>query len=414
MPRSTGSPSHGRTRLSRLAPLFGVAALVLAACAGPADDAGALLDDETLEPEPPEGQEEATVPDDPPPFPWERVAAGEDVPGAEMLAEIISGGPPPDGIPPIDAPVYESVEAASEWLGERDPVMLAEAEGIVRAYPLAILTFHEIVNTWYGDTPVVVTYCPLCNSGLNFERQLDGEVLSFGTSGRLWLSNLVMYDRGSRSLWSQFTGEVLVGDRLGDRLERLPMQIVSFGDVVARWPDIEVLSRETGHNRPYGENPYVGYDTSERPFLFDGPTDDTLAQMTRVVAAGNDVDDPVAYTWDLLQSERVVHDAIAGEPAVVFWAPGTASALDTRDISEGEDVGATGVFSTVVDGEELTFVPDGEDRFVDEQSGSTWTVLGEAVDGPLEGTQLERLIHDDTFWFVQFAFQPETRVVGEA
>jgi hypothetical protein len=345
-----------------------------------------------------------------PSWPWERAAAGEEVSASVPLEEIRSGGPPPDGIPAIDAPVFEDVTAAGEWLQPRDPVLVVDLDGDTRAYPLAILTFHEIVNDVVAGEPLVVTYCPLCNSGLVFERTVDGQVLDFGTSGRLWNSNLVMYDRATRSLWSQFTGEAIVGDRLGTHLERIPMQIVALSEFAERWPDGQVLSRDTGHDRPYGTNPYVGYDSAESPFLFSGDTGGSLPQMARVVTTGGETD-PVAYPLEVLRSGRVVSDTVDGEPVVVLWAPGTASALDTPSISDGDDVGATGVFRAVADGRTLTLVPDGDDRFRDEQTASTWTVLGEAVDGPLAGTQLERVAHDDTFWFVQYAFRPDTRVV---
>jgi hypothetical protein len=287
--------------------------------------------------------------------------------------------------------------------------MAVKAGGEVRGYPLAILTFHEIVNDTVGGEEIVVTYCPLCNSGLVFRRVLDGEVLSFGTSGRLWRSNLVMYDRATRTLWSQFTGEAIVGDRVGDELERLPMQIVGFDAFAEAWPGAPVLSRDTGVERPYGSNPYVGYEDSESPFLFDGETRGRLGQMDRIVAAGGE-DDPVAYPWDRLAAERVVHDEIDGQEVVVLWAPGAASALDSQSIAESRDVGQAGVFRAEADGQPLKLEPVVGGRFADAATGSTWTVTGAAIDGPLAGTQLERLHHDDTFWFVQFAFRPGTRV----
>ena len=379
-----------------LALVFGLAA---AACATADERDTATTADATT-----------TTSSEPPEWPWDLAEAGVDVPASVPLEEIRSGGPPPDGIPPIDDPVFESVAEADEWLEPREPVQVFELGKDVRAYPLAILTFHEIVNDVVDGEPVVVTYCPLCNSGLVFERTIDGEVLDFGTSGRLWNSNLVMYDRATRSLWSQFTGEAIVGERLGQELERLPMQIVSWDEYRTSWPDGQVLSRDTGHNRPYGENPYSGYDSSASPFLFNGETGGPLPQMERVVTLGGE-EDPVAYPLSLLAEQRVITDDVAGEPIVVLWSPGTASALDTRDIPKGKDVGATGVFRPSVDGQELTFEPHGEEDFRDMQTNSTWTVLGKAVAGPLQGEQLERVAHDDTFWFVQFAFRPETRVV---
>jgi hypothetical protein len=398
----------------RTALLLLLLALVAAACAATDEDAAdeAAPADASAGDDP---EERAATPDDtegddPPPWPWEAAAAGEDVPATVPLEDIRSGGPPPDGIPPIDDPVFKSVDDSAEWLEPQDPVLVVDIDGDARAYPLAILTFHEIVNDVVAGEPTLVTYCPLCNSGLVFDRTVDGEVLDFGTSGRLWHSNLVMYDRATRSLWSQFTGKAIVGERLGQQLDRLPMQMVAFSEYGARWPDGQVLSRDTGHNRPYGQNPYTGYDSAESPFLFDGETGGPLPQMARVVTTGGDAD-PVAYPWEALEDERVIADDVDGEPVVVLWAPGTASALDTADISAGADIGAAGVFRSVVDGDGLTFEPEGTERFRDVETGSTWTVLGEAVDGPLAGTQLDRVTHDDTFWFVQFAFRPETRVV---
>ena len=173
--------------------------------------------------------------------------------------EIISGGPPPDGIPAIDDPVFESVNEADEWLGEDWPVMLFELNGDARAYPLAILIHHEIVNDVVGDRPVAVTFCPLCNATIAFDRTLpDGILLDFGTTGNLRNSDLVMYDRQTKSWWQQFTGEAIVGELTGTRLEFLPSQIVAWSDFKASHPDGKVLSRETGYNRPYGLNPYSG------------------------------------------------------------------------------------------------------------------------------------------------------------
>lgn len=403
---------RGPRRQLRTVTWLVVLALAIAACSAAASDstdaAADAADDQATAAGNGDGDGGDTgSASEPPPWPWDV----DDAPASVPLSEIRSGGPPPDGIPPIDDPVFEDVEAAGEWLTEQDPVLVVDRDGDTRAYPLAIMTFHEIVNDEVGGEPLVVTYCPLCNSGLVFERTVDGEVLDFGTSGRLWNSNLVMYDRSSRSLWSQFTGEAIVGERLGTMLTQVPIQIVAFSDFAAQWPDGQVLSRETGHSRPYGNNPYAGYDSGESPFLFSGETGGPLPQMARVVTTGDDAH-PVAYPLDTLQQERVVTDTVDGEPVVVLWAPGTASALDAADISEAKDIGATGVFRPIADGDDLTLVPDGDKQFRDDETRSTWTVLGTAVDGPLEGTQLERVPHDDTFWFVQFAFRPETRVAG--
>ncbi len=334
------------------------------------------------------------------------------------LDRLISGGPPPDGIPPIDDPVFESVDDAAEWLEEDSPVMVVDVDGDVRAYPLAILTWHEIVNDTVGGVPLVVTYCPLCNSALVFERTVDGpdgeELLDFGTSGRLYLSNLVMYDRQHRNLWTQFEGEGVIGERfLGTELTRVPAWLFGFGELRELHPQAQVLSRETGHNRDYGRNPYTGYDQEGRaPFLFDGELDQRNSAMARIVGLAEG-DDAVAVLLEQLAEDRTIEVTVGGADLVVLWAPGQASALDAATIDEGRDVGQTAAFVAELDGEPVELAAgDTDGRFVDERSGSTFDLRGRAIDGPLEGGQLEAFPHDDTFWFVWIAFKPDTEVVG--
>lgn len=325
--------------------------------------------------------------------------------------DLLSGGPPPDGIPPIDAPRFESVEEAATWLTDESPLMVVEVNGDVRAYPLAVMTWHEIANDTIGGVPVVVTYCPLCNSGLAFERTVDGEVLDFGTSGLLYRSNLVMYDRKVRNLWLQFTGQAVVGETyLGTELTRIPSSLLSLAELRESAPDAEVLSRDTGHQRNYGSNPYVGYDAEGAdPFLFRGPRDDRLNPMTRVVGLGER--EPVAVTLARLEQDRVVQLDVDGEPIVVAWEPGQASALDAESIDAGRDVGQTGAFvARDPNGRPLTFRSGGDGVLTDEETGTTWNLLGRATAGPLAGEQLQAVPHDDTFWFVWFAFRPETRL----
>ena len=332
------------------------------------------------------------------------------------LDAILSGGPPPDGIPPIDEPVYEPIEDAAQWLEDTSPVMVIDIDADVRAYPLAILTWHEIVNDVVGGVPVVVTYCPLCNSALVFDRTIEGpdgeELLDFGTSGRLFNSNLVMFDRQHRNLWTQFEGEAIVGDRfLGDRLRRIPAWLFGFDELAELHPDAQVLSRETGRSRDYGLNPYTGYDRAERdPFLFDGELDERFPPMTRLVGLGDR--EPVAILLDQLVEERTVHTEVDGRGAVVVWAPGQASALDTASIDAGREVGQTAAFIAEADGRPVELAASETDgRFVDEVSGSSFDLRGRALDGPLEGQRLEPIVHDDTFWFVWLAFRPDTAVV---
>lgn len=320
--------------------------------------------------------------------------------------EIISGGPPKDGIPAIDAPTFESVETAAAWLSPRDPVILfAEGED-VRAYPLAILIWHEIVNDTVGGRAVAVTFCPLCNASIVFDRTLEGMMLDFGTTGELRNSDLIMYDRQTESWWQQFTGQGIVGRFAGKQLTFLPSQVISFADFAAEFPDALVLTRP-GFSRSYGTNPYTNYDSSTRPFLFQGKLDDRLPATERV--AGVVIDGIVkAYPFTAVAASGVIHDELVGVPLVVLHKPGTASALDRRAIREGRDVGSVAVFDRRVDGRVLTFVANGDGTYTDRETGSTWNILGEAIAGELEGQRLTRQLAFDHFWFAWAAFHPQT------
>jgi hypothetical protein len=325
------------------------------------------------------------------------------------LAEIRSGGPGPDGIPPVDRPTFLP-PGAVEFLGETEPVLAIEIDGDARAYPVQILMWHEIVNDTVGGVPVAVTYCPLCNSAVAYDRRIGDRVVDFGTSGSLWNSALVMYDRQTETLWSHFSGAAIVGELTGTELETFPVATVPWGVWRDANPDGLVLSRDTRFDRDYGRNPYPGYDSIDnQPFLFEGEVDGTFTAMTRIVGVelgGEAVGIPLFRLRDV----GVVHTVLAGTDIVVFWTSGVSSPLDAPSITDGDDIGATGVFLAELDGMSLTFSAS-DSGFVDDQTGSTWTLLGRAVAGPLEGRRLERLTHVDTFWFAWAAFQPDTALV---
>ncbi len=325
-------------------------------------------------------------------------------------SEIFSGGPPPDGIPAIDNPIFETVEAADEWLADDWPVMFFEINDDVRAYPLAILIHHEIVNDVVADIPVTLTFCPLCNSTIAFDRTLaDGRVLDFGTTGNLRNSDLVMYDRTTNSWWQQFTGEGIVGELTGTQLEFLPSQIIAWSDFKANHPEGQVLSRETGFTRSYGNNPYAGYDSINSNPIFPVSGDDgRLLPKDRVVALQIDGLD-IAYPFSILSEVRVINDVVSNQPLVVFWKEGTKSTFGIN----GSDTGSSGAFLRTIDGLELNFVSI-EGGFQDEETGSIWNIFGEAIEGELQGTQLERLISAEHFWFAWATFKPDTQVWAPA
>ncbi len=326
--------------------------------------------------------------------------------------EIISGGPPPDGIPAIDEPNFRPVDGAGPSLQDHDGVIALEINGDARAYPVDILIWHEIVNDTVGGIPVSITYCPLCNSAISYRRTINGEETTFGTSGRLYASALVMYDRATESLWTHFDGVAVAGVLAGTRLEPVASPRLAWGEFVEAHPDGLVLSRETGFQRDYGRNPYLGYDNPDTsPFLFRGDFDTRAAAKQRVVGIALD-DAASAFTLDAISSgdAKATKTVIGGHPVVIMWRAGQGSALEAADTSDGRDIGSVGVFDATVDGRTLTFDAGGT-GYTDAATGSTWDLSGRAVSGSLKGTQLERIPHLDTFWFAWSTYQPDTNLI---
>lgn len=348
--------------------------------------------------------------------PEEDVTSALTDPDAEDLPEplvdvdrLISGGPPPDGIPSVDDPKFDRARTV-DFLEPDEPVVALSLEGQERAYPVQILIWHEIVNDTVGDVPVVVTYCPLCNSALAFDRRAADRVLTFGVSGRLLNSDLVMFDRQTESLWPQLEGRAVAGVLTGTELTAYPIQTVPWKEWSDANPDGLVLNRDTGHDRRYGQNPYVGYDeVGTDPFLLDVEADDRLPAKEPVVGLG-DGPDAVAVTTARLLEEGTFGLDLGGKPVVLFGQHGLNSALDRATIAAGRDVGVTAAFSPVVGGQRLTFSST-EDGFVDAETGTTWSVLGTATAGELVGERLEPVRHVDTFWFSWALFQPDTAMI---
>jgi hypothetical protein len=234
-------------------------------------------------------------------------------------------------------------------------------------------------------------------------------VLDFGTTGKLRHSDLIMYDRQTETWWQQFTGEAIVGDLVGRRLKMLPASIVGYGHFKKAYPRGLILSRKTGHLRPYGQNPYVGYDDIDNsPFLFQGPVDRRLPAMERVVTVTLEGRDRT-YPFSLLAKLKVVNDRMGSRDIAVFFTPGATSALDRGGIADSRDVGATGVFDRHLEGERLEFYAEGG-RIRDRKTGSTWDILGRAVEGPLQGKALQAVLHGTHFAFAWLAFKPKAEI----
>ena len=246
------------------------------------------------------------------------------------FAEILSGGPPKDGIPAIDDPKMIPVSSETR-LSNNEPVLVLELQGqTARAWPIRYLTWHEIVNDEVGGVPVAVTFCPLCNAAMIFDRRLGGQVLSFGVSGKLRHSDLIMYDRQTESWWQQALGEGVVGNMTGKTLTQLPGWMESWGAFRARNPDGLVMDQPDSP-RSYGRNPYVGYDSTAQPFLYRGENPPHgIEPLSRVVRVGQ-------RAWPL---ERVAGAGTLTEAGVTLsWSKGQASALDSGQIAQGRDVG---------------------------------------------------------------------------
>lgn len=248
--------------------------------------------------------------------------------------EFRSGGPPKDGIPALSDPRFRRVNAERRIKGN-EPVITVEISGArARAYPLRYLTWHEIVNDRVGGVPIAVTFCPLCNSGITFDRRTRHGTLTFGVTGKLRNSDMVMYDRETQSWWQQALGEAVVGKLTGTKLKALPTWMESWDQFRARNPDGLVMEQPE-FTKQYGHNPYRGYDSSNRPFLYNGENPPHgISPLARVVRVGN-------RAWPL---QRVRDEGGIREAGVsLSWESGQASALDTGVIAEGRDVGTVRV-----------------------------------------------------------------------
>lgn len=332
-------------------------------------------------------------------------------------AEIVSGGPPKDGIPAIDEPRFTDIGAANRFLDGNEPVAVVRRNGEVKAYPIQILIWHEIVNDVVGGDPITVTYCPLCNTTLAFDRRFDGTVMDFGTTGRLRHSDLIMYDRQTETWWQQATGEGIVGEHAGRQLTFISAPVMRWRDVKDQLPDARVLSRDTGYpayRERYGFNPYQGYDTQSGPmsWTFNGEPSDRLPPMERVVAL-HENGESWAVPFSGLSEARLAQLSVGGIDVAVFYTPETVSSVDAQRIMNSRAVGSSAVYARELDGRELSFEAAGDDgTYRDRETGTLWNFSGQGVDGPLAGKQLTEVPHGNHFWFAWAVFRVDTKVWG--
>jgi hypothetical protein len=314
---------------------------------------------------------------------------------------------PKDMHPAIHKPEFDTVSDAQSWMHQKEPVISVVIKNKARAYPLGILLFHEIINDKLSGVPLAVSYCPLCNTAIVFDRRIEEKVYSFGVAGVLRNSNLVMYDRTTETWWQQLTGQGLIGEHAGIFLEKIPSQVISFEQFSIAYPEGKIL-------KPYfwGKNRYYpGYD-SARPGMLPKycpeDVDTSFPPMERMITLTLK-DKSRIYPFFITKKEKVINDKVSDLEIVVFHIEGAVSPVDKPIISESRETGSTGVFIRKIDGRTLTFeYRDG--KLLDIETSSTWDITGRAVSGELAGNQLPLVVHSNDFWFVWSIFHPSSDI----
>ena len=400
-------------RLRSVAAFFAVIGLVASACVGsPASSENSGAEPTPSGDEPPGAQVDTTtsLPEaaavEEPARPPDVDLSLHSVPLNEVYFDTFDGGSVPlsdstpelrerllDVIPPIDRPVYGDV-SAGDWLDESDLVLGYVSGGQAYAYPFKILNFHEIVNDDLDGLPVLISYCPLCRSAIVYDRRVGGDVLSFGNTSALYESDLVMVDRSTGSYWWQVAGTAIVGPLTGARLEPLPSTVATWADWASQYPETLVLTRDTGHTRPYERDAFADYaeilDSGRFAFPVGEAARDARLPPSALVVGVVLAEVARAYPVDIMTDP--INDTVGGEPIVIFPTDGGAA-----------------VFSAVVDGETLEF-QNRDDDLVDAETGSIWTPSGVAVSGTYKGTALRPIASRTTFWFAFVGAFPDVQI----
>lgn len=301
----------------------------------------------------------------------------------------------------------------------KEPVMYIEQNGNAKAYPLNMLSIHEIANDTFYNIPVLATFCPLCNSGIVFDRRLNYNgkdyLLDFEVSGMLRKSDMVMADKQTETWWQQLEGKGIVGKLAGAELKIIPSLIVSVEEYFNRFPNGKILSKAAGGEdaqKYYGQNFYTEYDSPEgKPydrFIDPNIIDNRLPSMERIVDIRSQGEFKV-YPFSIVKKNGVINDKFNSKNVVLFYKDGVVSILDKKDISDSKDIGTVTVFNSFIDGEVLIFKKDGE-KFIDERTNSIWDITGRCINGELKGKQLEIEPHGNHFAFAWLAFHPETQI----
>ncbi len=328
---------------------------------------------------------------------------------------------PRKAFPAIDYPGFIGKEKGLASFFRHEPVISIALNGEAKAYPLNMLTMHEMSNDSLGGIPILPTYCPLCNSSVVYDRRLthNGEnyLLNFEVSGMLRNSGMVMADQQTETWWQQLTGQGIVGKLAGAMLEVVPSLVISVDEFFTRYPEGKILSPETGTRvqERYGTNPYIGYDKKEnKPYerFYDHTKLDTrLPAMERVIDVKGKNNFKI-YPFSIIAKKRVINDTYDGKPIVIFHSQKTVSILDSQQISESKAIGSVTVFSSMVEGKKLTFKKK-RNKFMDQQTGSTWDVTGLCIKGKLKGKELIPEPHSNHFAFAWLTNYPDSEIYEE-
>lgn len=322
----------------------------------------------------------------------------------------------------LNYPKFIGKEKGLSEFFEREPVMAVEIDGNAKAYPLNVLSIHEIANDTLAGEPILATFCPLCNAGIVFDRRLNYKgqdyLLDFEVSGMLRKSDMVMADKQTESWWQQLMGEAIVGELAGAELNIIPSLVISVEEFFERYPDGKILSKESGSQQAqqaYGKNYYEGYDDNDgKPynrFFDENSLDDRLPPMERIVDIRSQGEFKV-YPFSTVAEKGVINDEFNGKNVVLFYQPGVVSVLDKKEISESKDIGTVTVFNSLLDGKVLIFKKV-DNKFIEANTNSVWDITGRCVEGKLKGKQLEIEPHGNHFAFAWLAFHPETIIYGE-
>lgn len=337
----------------------------------------------------------------------------DDAPSNIRVEEIQWGGVIVDGIPALDNATMIEADKATYMNGE-DAVFGISINGDARAYPLRILDWHEMANDVVGGVPVSLAYCTLCGAAIAFDgRASDGETYTFGSSGFLFRSNKLMYDRQTRTLWNQLTGEPVLGELVGTdvTLDLLPVVLTTWTEWQNQHPDTMVLDIETGFNRIYDPGAaygdYFAYEDTMFPVWQRAEALPTKDQVYTLRIDGL----PKAYPIEVLADEQVVNDTLSETNVVLVATRGIVS-VDGENRRVGEVTYSAGSEVRAYDRGEHTFEPGPDANSVVDENGEVWEVTEEALISPA-GERAERISGHLAYWFGWYAFFPQTLVYGE-